>query len=227
MNNRQRDKNAACSPPALRNRDTIDPMASAAAVVLPTAGFITRDKIPCWGSRMRPAEPRAASCEITYLRHCWCWKGTELYRFTGWRQDGDEALQGCWVERLACVFFVETLRFCRARETSTKEFNLAQKPEPSASAVSSFCGPQQQRAAGHDPRSVGTTKALISSKTLQYTQRTQGRQRHPVCRRWGPASPAGQMAQTNDTCMMKECFYFCSDEWSRLMATKQKDFLGC
>lgn len=82
LNNRQRDKNAAC-PRALRNRDTIGPMASAAAVVLPTTGFITRDQIPCWGSRMRPAEPHAAGCEITCLapsETLLVLEGTELYR---------------------------------------------------------------------------------------------------------------------------------------------------
>lgn len=138
---------------ALRNRDTIDPMASAAAVVLPTTGFITRDQIPCWGSRMRPAEPHAASCEITCLApSLLVLEGTEQYRME---------MRHCRESSGAvtlCLVRGDTHRFCQARETSTKEFNLAQKPEPWASAVSSFCGPQQQRAAGHDRRSVEPRK---------------------------------------------------------------------
>lgn len=49
-----------------------------------------------------------------------------------------------------CVSLIETQRSFPGQRDSAKEFNLAWKPELPTSPVSSFSGPQLQRAAGRD-----------------------------------------------------------------------------
>lgn len=64
VNNRQWDKNAVCCRCChiLCNGETIDPAASAAAVVLPTTGFNKRQN-PLLGKQDEHVEPPAAHCD--------------------------------------------------------------------------------------------------------------------------------------------------------------------
>lgn len=63
VNNRQRDKNAVCCRRChiLCNGETIDPAASAAAVVLPTTGFKRQNPPP--GKQDERVKPPAARCD--------------------------------------------------------------------------------------------------------------------------------------------------------------------